>query len=165
MDRIAVALRSENDEQRVRDLIQKVGFKLPAADFESDPETMHGIFQAREHFGIARMLFLVSDSSDDSSNRVTQETFEQLIMHETTCRLEKLFKHLAHEELESEVWLFFAFCWDVDQEIVYYEGNADAFGVHLRLNGGAFRTTYNLKKGTSNIDLDTPVVWKLRSVG
>lgn len=163
MDRVIVAIGSGADEQTVRRIVKDVGFELPLADFGSDPETMDGIRQAGLAFGFAEMLFLVMNPNDDSSNQVTQETFESVVINETASRLEKLVEHIGRAKLESDIWLCFAYGWTVDQEIVYYEGDSAAFRCHLTLNGGAFRTTYSLVAGSANIDLDTPVIWRVRS--
>ena len=45
---------------------------------------------------------------------------------------------------------------------VYYEGTAEQFEAYLKLNGGAFRLLHSFKIQSFNIDLNTPLIWKLK---
>jgi|688.fasta_scaffold476659_2 hypothetical protein len=165
MDRVVVAIASDVDVQTVRRIVQDVGLNFPQADFWADIETAPGLRQFKNIVGICEVLFLVLHPNDNSSSRVTQETFESVVIKATQSRLESLVRALGQGDLVSDVWLFFVYSWSENQEIVYYEGDASAFSCHLKLNGGAFRTTYNVIKKTLNIDLDTPLVWKVVRAG
>lgn len=160
MDRITVALRTEGDEPEVRRLIREIGLAVPTAAFETDSEVTAGFREAREAFGFSCFLFLGLDSKDKSSNRVTQETFEH-VCEGRPSRLEKLVRRLETMERESDPWIIFAYSWESGQDVVYYEGGADSFSAYLRLIGGAYRTTYNISNMVANIDLDTPLLWKI----
>jgi len=73
---------------------------------------------------------------------------------------------VAGADTVGRIAFVFCFEWSRESAISTYSGSASELSVYLRLNGGPYRLTCAPPKYSSpNIDLDTPLVWRLRHGG
>ena len=160
MDRIAIGVCSDQDSVLVSSLMSDLGLKETERKFVDDSEIREGL----EHFcslkGIKKLHFLVKSPSDLTSNHLTQEIADDLSQGKPS-RIDILAQRIKADKIESSIWFIFAFTWRAADEISYFSGRADALHQYMLLNGGAYRLVYVVDRDKYNIDLDTPLVWKI----
>lgn len=160
MDTIAIGISSVQEEDFITPILSQLGLATPSSDFMDDEEVHKGLACFCDLQNIQKLYFLVKSPSDKSSNCVTQEINEDLSKGVHSV-IDRLAQEIESANCEADIWIIFAFCWKLHDEITYYSGSAEALHQYMKLNGGAYRLAYILQCDQYNIDLDTPFVWKL----
>ena len=164
MDAVAVALGSAADEEAVRRIIQQVGlFVIGSGD--GDDEIASGFSAAKAAFAWERVLQVSTAPTDKHSGGLVDASFE-CFLSETMTPIERLVNGVAGADTVGRIAFVFCFEWSRESAISTYSGSASELSVYLRLNGGPYRLTCAPPKYSSpNIDLDTPLVWRLSHGG
>jgi hypothetical protein len=164
MDAVAVALGSAADEEAVRRIIHQVGlFVISSGD--GDDEIASGLSAAKAAFAWERVLQVSTAPADKHSGGLVDASFE-CFLSETMTPIERLVNGVAGTDTVGRIAFVFCFEWSRESAISTYSGSANELSVYLRLNGGPYRLTCAPPKYSSpNIDLDTPLVWRLSHGG
>ncbi len=162
MDSIIIGTCTENDNLLITQLIANQGIKEINSNSINDSELIEGLNYFCSKKNIKNMHYLHKSATDDNSNTLTQEIFEDLANRKQS-RVNLLAKNIETAKTECSVWLLFAFTWQKSDEISLYSGNANELYQYMLLNGGAYRLTYVIEQNQYNIDLDTPLIWELTS--
>ena len=90
----------------------------------------------------------------------------ECFLTETVSPIETLVHDVAEADTAGRIAFVFCFEWSRESAISTYSGSASELSVYLRLNGGPYRLTCAPPKYSSpDIDLDTPLVWRLSRGG
>ena len=167
MDIIAVGVRNEKDSELIRKLLSYVRIEEPkdaSADklFANDIEIRGGLEQFCSLKGITKLHFLVKSKSDDCSNLLSLEIFDDLIMLGRHSRLDLLAQRIEARKFEDGVWIICASEWEVDDKIYYFSGSAEALCQYMLLNGGPYRRIYSVTSNIYEVNDEIPFVWEIR---
>ena len=164
MDAVAIALGNATDEEAIRRVIQHVGLFVIGSG-EGDGEIAAGLSAAKAAFAWDRVLQVSIAAADKHSGGLVAAAFE-CFLSETVSPIETLVHDVAEADTVGRIAVVFCFEWSRETAITSYSGTASDLSVYLRLNGGPFRLTYGPPKYSSpDIDLDTPLVWRLSRGG
>ena len=164
MDAVAIALGNATDEEAIRRVIQHVGLFVIGSG-EGDDEIAAGLSAAKAAFAWDRVLQVSIAAADKHSGGLVAAAFE-CFLSETVSPIETLVHDVAEADTVGRIAVVFCFEWSRESAISTYSGSASELSVYLRLNGGPFRLTYGPPKYSSpDIDLDTPLVWRLSRGG
>ena len=158
MDTIAVTWNGEIDSSSIKKAMDEIAL---SAYESADVEVLSGIREYQEAVMATDLVYLASSSNASTSNTLTARISDEIEkgLVPCLCRLARL---LEDQLKLGQIWFLFAHDWPAGIETTYYEGNAQQLEAYLQLNGGAFRLVHSFKTQSFNIDLDTPLIWKLR---
>lgn len=158
MDTIAITWNGGIDSSSIKKAMDEIAL---CAYESADVEVLSGIRECQDAV-MATELFYLADSSDAStSNTLTARISDEIEKDLVPCLCR--FARLLEGQLKlGGIWFLFAHDWPEGIEATYYEGTAEQFETYLKLNGGAFRLLHSFKTQSFNVDLDTPLIWKLK---
>ena len=159
MDTIAIGWKGAISTSVIEKAINQVG--LGNVDVFKDGEVKAGLEECEETLMLDGILCLVDSDGDSTSNKVTMRISEEIDRGLEPC-ISRIGSLIRSKMSEGQVWFFFAHDWPRGINVTYYEGLPSDLASYLKLNGGAFRLLYSFKRKCTNLDLDTPLVWKLK---
>lgn len=160
MEQIAIGTKSPDEDGALCQTIDSLGLVTLSTDPERDPETRSGLTEFCSTIGINRVHFLGTSKSEAGSNSLSQEISGDIAKGERS-RLDQLAEALGKSNLVPNVWIMFAHTWKTGDEVSYFSGNAESLHDYISLNGGPYRVLYVPHRGQYNVDLDTPLIWRL----
>lgn len=158
MDTIALGWKGSILVSVLEEAIREV--ELTFADLSGDDEVQSGIQEAKLALALDGILYLVKSEGDPTSNKVTCRISDEIYQDLQPC-LSRLGALLQDRINGGQIWFFFAHEWPAGISVTYLEGTPQDLASYLKLNGGAFRSFRSFRAKANNLDLDTPLVWKL----
>ena len=158
MDTIAVGWKGAIPATVFEEAIHKIG--LTSADLSGDGEVQSGIQECMQALALDGILYLVQSEKDSTSNKVTSRIFDEICQDFVPC-VPRLGTLLQDRIDGGQIWFFFAHDWPAGISVGYFEGTPQDLTSYLKLNGGAFRRLRSFSTKATNLDLDTPLVWKI----
>ena len=158
MDMIAITWNGKIDASSVKKAMDEIALYSYR---NADAEVLPGIRECKEALMFTELFYLASFGGASTSNELTARISDEIEkdLMPSLCR----FARLLEDQLKfGNIWFLFAHDWPAGIETTYYEGNAEQFEAYLKVNGGAFRLVHSFKNQSFNIDLDTPLIWKLK---
>ena len=159
MDTILLGWKGAIPVSTLEEAIREVD--LTSGNLSSDGEVQPGLQECKLALALDGILYLVKSEGDPSSNKVTCRISDE-IYHDFEPCISRLGSLLQNNIGDGQIWFFFAHDWPAGISVTYLEGTPQDLASYLRLNGGAFRRLRSFSAKANNLDLDTPLVWKLR---
>ena len=158
MDTIAITWNGEIEASSVKKAMDEIAL---CSYQNADAEVLSGIHECKEALMFTELLYLADSSDASTSNKLTARISDEIEKDLVPCLCR--FAQLLEDQLKlGSIWFLFAHDWFEGIETIYYEGTAEQFEAYLKLNGGAFRLLHSFKIQSFNIDLNTPLIWKLK---
>jgi len=158
VDSIILGWRGLASIELLEKIVGEVGLNF--ADHSGDDEVDLGLNECKYALSLSGAHYLVDSKDDLTSNKLSIKIAKEVSEGLEPC-LSRLGKLILEQIKEGEFWLMFAYEWVSGDNVVYLEGAPEDLAVYIKLNGGAYCLLHSFSTQATNIDIDTPLVWKL----
>jgi hypothetical protein len=158
MSAIGIIWGGGDGDSVVDSAIKEAG--LEVIDLSWDGDLQPGLQEFSKVHSVNKVRYLADSAGDRTSNSLFLEIADAIASNRPSC-IWKLAKILEGKVVAGPVFLFFACDWADRIQIDYFEGSSCELAFYMKLNTGAFRRQYVVRARKYNLDLGTPLVWRL----